>query len=285
MLREVPANLSVSDWINNVREAKRWHFLVLEDTENWEYYAGNRISGQFTPQDVSHQIGSSVPEAGGFARANPLVQWVGGKIETLSFQARLFSEHRDDYSAENKLEILKFLCKPIAPLGRPPLTRFFWGRALPGGMQCLVEDLGGISYDEIRLDGSIRGVTLNITIKKFTDFRVERISLSPAERTPHHVVKHGETYEMIAYRKWGDPMLGVPLRIQNQRYPMVESAPKGIADLVAGEVIKLFPRKDLESTPAKPQSHILDEDNMLSADNRRYFFTQRSKLTTVLPKR
>lgn len=268
-----------------VREAKLWHLLLFEDVPSVNLSAGDRIYGQFTPQDFTHDLSAIVPESGGFSRTHPLVQWVGGAVETITFQARLFSEHRDDTTASDKFEQLKLLRQSLPPLYRPPLTFFFWGRVFPGGVPCFVQSLGGVKYDEIRSDGTIRGLTLNITLKKVVPHRIIRNVESPVEQTPVHTVKDGETYEMIAYRRWGDPMLGVILRRMNPRFPMEKWAPRGLADLVRNEQVKLYDRSEMAKNRIKPLSHIFDEDDQIAADNRRYFFEKRSTKTAILPKR
>lgn len=277
---------SAAAWTTRVRDAKRWHVVVLDDTVNSQLRAGSVITGQFTPTEfrISGQ-GSNVPDFGGFSRENPLIQWVGGTAQAITFKARFFSEHAFDSTAEEKLEQMQLLRKCMEPMGRPPLLRFFWGSAIPGGMECILESLGDIEFDEIRPDGSIRGVTFSPTFKKYTPPRLERIVISTMERTPVHNVRDGETYEMIAQRQWGDPMLGVALREENPRYPMERWAPKGLADLAAGEQIKIYPKRDLEAIPIRAKSHIFREDDQLSADNRRYFFVKRSKTIGILPRR
>jgi hypothetical protein len=280
-LRDAPAN--ISEFEERIRDAVVWHLLVLEDVENEDLSVGTRITGQFTPQNFQHTIGSNIVEASGFSRTNPLIQWVGGALETISFEARLWSEHKDSQTARDKLEVLKLLKQALPPLNRPPLTRFFWGDAIPGGMPCFVESLGGVRYDEIRPDGSMRGAVLNITLKRFTQFTIERVSTSPVERTPIHEVKSGDTYETIALHRYGDPLLGVPLRQQNPRFPMQKWAPTGLADLAAGEIVKLYPKRDL--LDVRPQCHIFDENNRASADVRRFYFMTRAKKTGIVPKR
>lgn len=272
--------------LDRARDAILWHLLLLESVDTGGLIEGTRITGQFTPQQFSHNISAEVPEASGFSRSHPLVQWVGGSVESLSFQARLFSEHSEDFTATEKFELLKLMCnKSHEPLKRPPLARFYWGDAIPGGMKCIVQSLGGVNYDEIRPDGSLRGVSLNITLKRYVPFQVTRVTTSPIARTPTHTVRDGETYEMIAYRRWGDPMLGIPLRQQNPRFPMEKWAPRGIADLARNEIIKLYPRRDLDTKPIKPQCHIFDENNQAASDNRRYFFSLRGLKTAVIPRR
>lgn len=278
--------LAMAGFEEKAKDAVIWHLLLLESVDTPGLSEGARITGQFPLQQGTHNISAEVPDASGFSRSQPLIQWVGGSIETFTFQARLFSEHSEDYTASEKFELLKLMCnKSHSPLKRPPLSRFYWGDAIPGGMKCFVESLGGVNYDEVRPDGSLRGVSLNITLKKYTPFQVTNVTVSPTDRTPTHIARDGETYEMIAYRRWGDPMLGIPLRQQNPRFPMEKWAPKGIADLNRNETIKLFSRRDLEATPIKPQCHIFDPNSRASADNRRYFFSIRGLKTAVIPRR
>lgn len=272
-------------WERRVRDAKRWHLLLEENADTVDLSVGDRIYGQFTPQEFTYDLGASVSDAGGYSREHPLVQWVGGAVETISFQARLFSEHKDDQTATNKFETLKNLKRSLPPNNRPPITRFFWGNAIPGGVQCFVQSLGGVKFDEIRPDGSIRGVSLSITLKRFTPFRVVRVVSSPVEQTPTHTVKDGQTYEMIAQLKWGDPLLGVVLRRMNPRFPMEQWAPKGIADLSSGEIIKIFEKREVTKSRIKPTSHIFDGDDPVSVENRRYFFSNRGRKIAIMPKR
>lgn len=274
-----------SPWVSRVKDVKLWHMYLLDSVQEAQLSVGDRISGQFTPQNFVYNLGSKISESSGYGRSNPIIQWVGGTLDTATFQVRLFSAHKNDYTAATKLEQMKLLCIAHEPYLRAPLIRFFWGNSIPGGLKCFVESIGNIVFDELRPDGSIRGVTLNITLKKFTEFKITRIVQPQLERTPTHVVKSGESYEMIAYRRWGDPMIGVPLRQQNPRFPIQKWAPKNLSILEANETIKLFPLKELTSKPIKPESHIFLEDNIQAADNRRYIFSLRSKRIGILPKK
>ena len=291
-LRDLPSEQSFQDAQNDqsasrsgtkVQDVRQWYMIVAETTAFVS--EGARITGQFTPQQVSQNIASNIVEAGGFSRAAPIIQWVGGQIRTFTFQARLFSLHRDDYTAEQKLQQLEFLMEPTLTLKRPPLVNFYWGNAIPSGFPCFIESLGGVTYDEIRQDQSLRGVTLNISLKKFTQFRVEQVAAPQTERTPIHVVKHGETYEMIAKRRYGDPLVGVLLRQRNDRFPMRKKAPKGVADLDTGEEIKLYSINEMKRADVRPQCHVLREDNFISANNRRRFFVIRGQEVAAIPRK
>lgn len=270
---------------SNVRDARVWQLLVEENCTDVDLRVGTRITGQFTAQDMNYDYGSVITESGGFSRANPIIQWVGSKLEVVTFQARVYSDTQTDFTARDKIELFKLLCKPHQPMNRPPVTRFFWGNMIPGGISCLVESLGGMRYDEIKETGDIRGATLNLTLKKWTEPVVDRRFTSPTARTPTQEVKEGDTYELIAYQYYGDPLLGVPLRQLNPRFPMEKWAPRGYADLTSGELVKLLPRSDLEAKRIKPESHIFNQDNSIAAGMRRRLFALRQTKTGILLKK
>lgn len=267
---------------NPFPDIKQWYIIVREGTVLFD--RGDRISGQFTPQQMTKNKGSVIAEAGGYSRMSPIIQWVGGKLDTYTFQARLFSAHRDDQTAADKLTQIEYLMEAESTLGRPPIVSFFWGVAIPDGFPCMVDSIGGITYDEIRSDGTPRGVTLSITLKHRTRFRFEQVVTAQTERTPTHIAIHGETYEMIAEREYGDPMLGVLLRQMNPRSPMTKNAPRSVADLSPGDEVKIYPIRDMRREPVRPKCHILRMDNRLAADNRRYFFELRAREIATIPR-
>lgn len=266
-----------------IRSVKQWYFIIQEDCAY--FHRGDRLVSQFTPQQVQRNLGENIVDGGGFSREAPIIQWVGGQLETFSFEARFFSEHHNDATAAKKLDQLEKLRSRDPNLGRPPLLAFFWGVAIPDGFPCLLDGLGTISYDEIREDGTLRGFTTQITLKRYKEYRIESVPISQGERTPVYVAKHGDTYESIAQWRYGDPLLGVLLRQMNGRAPMTKNAPKGAADLKQGEEVKLYPITELPREKIRQQCHVLKTDNLLATDNRRRFFELRSTIRAVLPRR
>jgi len=267
-----------------MRDIKQWYMIVQEDTGLLS--RNDRITGQFTPQQVTQNIGAKIPDAAGFSRTSPIIQWVGGQLRTLTLNVRLFSEHKEDNTAAEKLQQLEMLVDEFhRNTNRPPIVAFFWGVAIPDGMPCLVESLGGVTYDEIRHDGTLRGVTLQMTLKRYTPYIFEQAPLPQLEQTPAHIAKHGETYEMIAYREYGDPMVGVLLRQKNPRFPMEKQFPSGVADLQKGEKVKIFPFSEISREKVNFQCHLLRQDTFQRADNRRFFFELRSREFAALPRK
>lgn len=278
---EAPWDVNTSE--ESIRSAKHWYMIVAE--EGRVFKRGSRLSGQFTAQQVQHNIGAKITENAGFSRQSPIISWVGGNADSFTFQARLFSEHEDDLSPRKKYEIMKALMKRDEQLGRPPLVLFFWGNLIPDGFKCMIESIGNISYDELTNAGNFRGATLNISLKKWTEFKIEQVPISSTERTPVYIVKDGDTYEMIAYRMYGDPLLGVLLAQMNKRSPIEKYAPVGVTSLKPGEQIKIFPISDMLKQRIQPQTSLLQLNNRLSLMNRRYFFGLRSKEIGVILKK
>lgn len=270
----------------NSRNVVAWHIVVDEENlEPSELAFGTRIVGQFPPEEFVRNVGGVIVDAGAYGRIGPLIQWVAGEAETVSFSAKLWSSHRHDHTARDKLEILERLTKPAEPVKRPPIVRLFWGNAIPGGIQCMVQSIGGVKYIDVREDGSPRGIDLQITVKKYTPFIIDRQSSSAMEQTPRYVARDGDTYEMIALRRYGDPLIGVALRQMNPRYPMEEWAPSDYAELQAGETIKLYDRSDIDTNGITPRSHVLNLLDPVTAVTWRYYFKKRGLHVNVIPRR
>jgi len=80
-------------------------------------------------------------------------------------------------------------------------------------------------------------------------------------------------------------LLGVPLRNKNPRFPMEKWAPKGLADLQSNEQIKLYDRSELTKESIKPLNHLFNEDDIVASDIRRYYFQERGRLATYMPRK
>lgn len=185
------------------------------------------IVGQFSPQNFRKDLSGKLAEMPSVGKQNPVIQWIHGLTEVVTFQARLWAHDKDDDAVEARLARLEKLVKqtdedPSIPGGKfapPPVCSFSWGFDPSLQMEdCLVESIGGITYDEIRPDGTLRGATLQITLKRF-----EEVTLVPTDPTVQERntrirrAKKGDTYESIALDEYGDPMFGVLLRQLNPR--------------------------------------------------------------------
>jgi hypothetical protein len=224
------------------------------------------IVGQFIPQDVSRRVGGNIAELSSVNAQYPILQWVGGETEEITFNARLWAKDSEDFTVEDRLERLEELVRRNDDLERPPVCTFAWGNVASLMIDCLVKSIGGITYDEVRDDGSLRGVTLQITLLRYEepDFKVTDSS-TPEKFTRRRRAKRGDTYEAVALLEYGDPLLGVLLRQLNPRIPGMR-----LADLRARDPIHVYPEDYLVTLPVEPEFHAFKSgDGYEAAEERR----------------
>lgn len=223
--------------------SKLWVLTDLDRNED--------VVGQFIPQDVTKQVGATIAHAPTLNQQYPILQWVGGEVEVVTFKARLWATDATDLTVEDRLERLEGLVKPAKDLGRPPLCAFSWGFLGTLDIECLVKGLGGVTYDEVRDDGSLRGASLTVTLERYVAPELTVTDPSVPERfTRVRRARRGDTYEGIALDEYGDPSLGVLLRQLNPRV-----AGMLLADLRAKDPVHVFPEEYLRTLPLRPKFH------------------------------
>ncbi len=200
------------------------------------------IQGQYAPEDYTENAGAKIPDVSTVNNQEPFPQWVGGEGETSSFTARIF---RPDPlaagSVRKDVESLKKATKKDPKLHRAPLFRFQWGEEIQ--FDCFVVSVGGIKYDEVTETGLVKGAQfssvmrriekipnqgfsklsdisgLTTSLKKISDFLGDSPSLlvdiiggSLHRKGKTIKAKEGDTFESIAAREYGDPLVGDVLR-------------------------------------------------------------------------
>lgn len=263
-------------------KTKKW---VLFDKENLE-----KIEGQFIPQDMTRELSGNIAEVSSVNRQYPILQWISGVNETYTFTARLWAKDSTDSKVSDKLQRLEKLVVPDRNLGRPPVCTFYWGDDPSLAADVLVQSLGGITYDEIlppvKNDrGSpvslLRGVTLQITLRRFVEVDLKLTNPSVKERqTRIRRTRKGDTYESIALDEYGDPSLGVLLRQLNPREPGMD-----VSDLNTLDPVHAFDETFLLTKQIQPEFAALRSgaENEAAEQMRRDLFELRNKdvFTTV----
>jgi hypothetical protein len=222
---------------------KLWILMDLDRNED--------IVGQFIPQSVSKTVAAEIAVGQSMNRDYPILQWISGELEEISFQAKLWATDSTDLSVEERLVRLESLVRRNSDLKRPPICSFAWGALATLQMDCLVKSIGGVTYDEVRDDGSFRGATLSITLLRFEEVQWTVTDPSVPEKfTRIRRAKSGDTYESLALDEYGNPLLGVLLRQLNPRRPGMP-----LADLRARDPVHVFPEEYLLTLPIQPEFH------------------------------
>jgi hypothetical protein len=209
------------------------------------------VVGQFVPQSVRKDVSGDIAVAGSVNRDYPILQWTAGELEVVTFTAKLWAKDSEDMTVEQRLLALENLVRRASDLGRPPICAFSWGGLGTLNLECLVKTIGGVTYDEVREDGTLRGVTLEITLQRYEEVTLVATDPSkPETYTRVRRAKKGDTYESVALWEYSDPELGILLRQLNPRRPGME-----LADLRPNDKVHVYPEEFLLTLPIEPEFH------------------------------
>jgi len=170
---------------------------------------------QFPITNLTHGISQSYGDASSLSRAEPIQQWLKGDVETITFEAMAFAEHRfmdiTDYVA-----YMKSASKKDEKLGRPPIWTFIYGTLIN---EIVVIESCQFRYGEPRVNanmGTPRDVYFNISLRKYTPFDIELTDPNALPSDTFYVrAKSGDTWEHLAHREYGDADLGDIVRRRN----------------------------------------------------------------------
>lgn len=253
---------------------KAWRLTSLDDP-NFKF------TGQFAAENIGEKVGIRQSEVVAPQQSTPLIQFGSGEIETIKFRARIFRSSPvagsafdalsnpigtaisalsgdpgpavTNGSVKDQIELLKkFARKELdessAAFGRQHRCLLQIGTEFSYEVFC--QSPGGITYDDIRSDGTIRGASFEMEFIKIKPMNLsEQAGVSTAAKIKtvigvvttvaggisainatrrdklvnipggslHRidkflVAKAGDTYEKVAAREYGNPMLGVTLR-------------------------------------------------------------------------
>lgn len=236
------------------------------------------FESQYMPEGYTEDVSTNWGEIVIPRREEPVLQWLSGQAETVTFQARFYntgavnvgalavlgfgavtdtlpvrgSQVRSAFLGRDvkaDVEALRKAIKVDSRLGRPPRFTFEWGQDIR--YDCVVTSLGGVKYGELWRFGQLRDVTFQITLRKVgADFALERVDPSAKPHDSlYKPMPQGGTYESLADREYGQPVLGVFLRQRN-----TAAFPR------TGEVARLPVVDRFAKLVREPQSFCLSED-------------------------
>lgn len=221
---------------------------------------GTEIDGDFPGQNVVENVGGSWATQSTLGLDQPILQFMGGELETITLDVKVWAKHRgilgtgllaDDI--EDRVNTIRNLARKDQDLGRPHVWLFSIGKQFL--QRVVVQKVGGIAYDRFRDDGSLRGALFSLELARYEPYSISGLAEAESLVTP---VKYGDTYELIAKRVHGDPLLGEALRRRNpdKRIPEV------------GDLIHVPSRRILraEVYPLTPQSLFLKDGDAQRAN-------------------
>jgi hypothetical protein len=257
------------------------------------------FQGQYVPQNFSETGGDvAIGEASTINKKEPNFQYLNNDGETVTFTARFYAT--DSFkNIKQQIETLRSFKKRDPDLKRPPKFLFTYGTEI--GFTCFVKRVD-YAYDELRSDGSIRGVIASITLQKLEDTVTENAATSLASQIKfaagviagaagifsqikskinipggslHTIdrtreIRSGDSFERVAQQEYGDAILGDILR---------RTQPDK-ADLKAGDKIFLVEATEIGTIDITPQTISLKATQENQA-LREEFLTKRNRKTTI----
>lgn len=199
------------------KNARGWTFINLDD--------GTKLEGQFEATDVNVSRGAAYAEIQALGRQHPILQFLHGDINDVTFNARLFATSSLDLSALAELTLLRKWSERDEILQRPPTLSFSIGDGHISVDQCVLVSVRE-QHDRVGVDGQFKGAVLGLHLQRYLPFKLEG-GVAPESR--YHHVKRRDYYEMLALHEYNDPNAGDIIRA---RYP-----DKPI--LLPGHIVKL----------------------------------------------
>lgn len=202
------------------------------------------IAGDYEATNVTRNVSANYARHSSLNQAKPITQFISGEADRISFTARLFQTNIfDDITTQFKT--LVTWVNRDAKLRRPPILLFQVGDGddvyLGDAKLVVMEALSNVQYDSPTFLGSVRGITFNVELVEYTEFRIS--NEAPA-RTRYARVKRGEYMELLAVREYRDPMLGEVVRQENPRLQVLEE----------GDVVPLPSFEAIRSISVEPRS-------------------------------
>lgn len=202
-----------------------WSLVSLDD--------GTEFIGDFPAENVTENISGVWSVEGTVGLDQPIIQFIRGNADTITMDLRVFAQHQgqglgasfdaavdlvtgggfaDPDNVADRVNQVKSLARKDRVLGRPHVWEISIGSEF--SQQVIVNSVSGIRYDSFRAkDGSIRGIRCSVTMTRYEPYDVRDLTAQAESLvTP---VKEGETYEHIAKRVHGDPLVGEALRRRN----------------------------------------------------------------------
>lgn len=192
----------------------RTWFLANGDT-------GEILQGQFEPNSTTREVGGVWAEHTATSRQNSILQFLHGKLETLSVQVRLYARDILFNNVQDDLDKVVEWSQISKLVKRPPKLTFWLGDGHLTLGYCILESVSGITYGTPTFFGGIRDVTLTMNLKAYTEFDITATEMG---ETRYHLARERDYYEMLCYREYRNPNMGDIIRKRHPTKPNLQTA-------------------------------------------------------------
>lgn len=188
---------------------------------------GQVLQGQFEAENVAREIATNWGQFTSLNRQSPILQFLNGSAEKVSFDGRFFRNHALDTTPEIKLETLVSWAKldlQNTSVRRPPIVQFWVG---DGHLMinCVIVGVS-VGYQRPDFFGGLRHCNFTVSLLEFAAF-----SIDDAEEinTRYARARERDYYELLAYEEYGNPLIGDVIR---KDHPALQR-------LQSGDIVKL----------------------------------------------
>lgn len=187
---------------------------------------GQVLQGQFEAENVAREIGTNWGQFTSLNREHPILQFLNGAAEKVSFDGRFFRNHALDTSPEVKLEILTSWAKRDrnANLRRPPILQFWVGDGHVM-INCVITGIN-IGFQRPDFFGGLRHCSFTVSLLEFSTFSVDD---AEEVNTRYARARERDYYELLAFEEYGNPLIGDVIRKAHPQYQQLQP----------GDIVKL----------------------------------------------
>ncbi|KKN81443.1 hypothetical protein LCGC14_0320560 [marine sediment metagenome] len=222
---------------------------------------GEDIRPQFPmPEDgVSFGQGGNIVSVPRFGEETPVLHWTHGRQRTFTFSALLYVRDKDERDAVKSLFLqIQRLTERDPDKKRPPICVFKYGDAISETVLVASIDPNIRSIDSIFFHA--REIRLSMVLERYRPFsQLQADPTKPPKESFLLVASNAErSYEAIAKRRYGDPLLGDRIR---KRHPQSPHVP------LIGETVRLPPQSTILKEEVVPAFHALSLTDTDAVDN------------------
>lgn len=186
---------------DSIHGKTHWKLETIEPASN--QFPKFAVKGQFPLSDgIKVKMDNIIGVTGSYGRQDPLIQWITGELETVTFEVFLFSRDSKE-NIDRWFTQFKQLLKKNKQLRRPPLCRFTFGSIY--STKCLVKGFGEVEFSQPKDDGSSRQIKFGLTLSKYKPYKIKELDRNKPLHYSRKSLVSGKDilWENIAAEEWG----------------------------------------------------------------------------------